>query len=144
MLLTLKNGRKYLKTWVLEPRLGMIFPENRIIKMTKFAQNLILPMILLTLGWQYFISGYQYLSSAATSITIIILLLLPLQGYWWLGKRAVTPLPLTTSTWFHHIRQRLAEKETLPPASSPPNYQNLAEILAKASVRLDKSFWQEI
>ena len=144
MFTTIKNGRKYLKTWRLEPKLGMIFPENRIIKSVIFIQKLILPMILLTLVWQYAIAGYQEYSWAATIITLIALCLLPLQGYWWLGKRAITTLPPTTTTWFYHIHQRLAEKETLPPIPTKPNYQDLAELLAKAFERLDKSFWQEI
>ncbi len=36
---TLKQGQIYLQTWPLEAKLGMIFPENRIIKATKFAQK---------------------------------------------------------------------------------------------------------
>ena len=36
---TLKRGQIYLQTWPLEAKLGIIFPENRIIKATKFAQK---------------------------------------------------------------------------------------------------------
>ena len=35
----LKTRQIYLQTWPLEAKLGMIFPENRIIKATKFAQK---------------------------------------------------------------------------------------------------------
>ena len=44
---TLKQGQIYLQTWPLEAKLGIIFPENRIIKATKFAQSL-------CLLWRYF------------------------------------------------------------------------------------------
>ena len=35
----LKQGQIYLNTWPLEAKLGMIFPENRIMKATSFAQK---------------------------------------------------------------------------------------------------------
>ena len=46
---TLKRGQIYLQTWPLESKLGIIFPENRIIKATKFAQKF-MPFMAATFG----------------------------------------------------------------------------------------------
>ena len=43
----LKQGQIYLNTWPLEAKLGIIFPENRIMKATSFAQNLCLLLLCL-------------------------------------------------------------------------------------------------
>ena len=34
-----KQGQTYLNTWPQEAKLGMIFPENRVMKATRFAQK---------------------------------------------------------------------------------------------------------
>ena len=49
---TLKQGQIYLQTWPLEAKLGMIFPENRIIKATKFAQKFMPFMAVFAVVWQ--------------------------------------------------------------------------------------------
>ena len=49
---TLKQGQIYLQTWPLEAKLGIIFPENRIIKATKFAQKF-MPFMAVFAGGQY-------------------------------------------------------------------------------------------
>ncbi|MGL4468326.1 MAG: DUF412 family protein, partial [Plesiomonas shigelloides] len=35
----LRDGQTYMKLWPAEKRLGLIFPEPRIIKTTRFAQR---------------------------------------------------------------------------------------------------------
>ena len=49
---TLKQGQIYLQTWPLEAKLGIIFPENRIIKATKFAQKFMPFMAVFAVVWQ--------------------------------------------------------------------------------------------
>ena len=106
---TLKRGQIYLQTWPLEAKLGIIFPENRII------------------------------------LTALCALVTPLQGLYWLGKRAKSPLEPQSSQWFYEISERLRKQhESLPTVQDKPTYQHLAEVLQKAQQKLDKAFWQEI
>ena len=49
---TLKVGQHYLNIWPLEPKLGAIFPENRVIKATLFAQKMMPFLAVLFVVWQ--------------------------------------------------------------------------------------------
>ena len=49
---TLKVGQQYLNIWPLERKLGAIFPENRIIKATLFAQKVMPFLAVLFVVWQ--------------------------------------------------------------------------------------------
>ena len=134
---TLKRGQIYLQTWPLESKLGIIFPENRIIKATKFAQKFMPFMAVFSVVWQQLY--------AKTDLTALAIAILPLQGLYWLGKRAKSPLEPQSSQWFYEISERLRKQhESLPTVQDKPTYQHLAEVLQKAQQKLDKAFWQEI
>ena len=130
---TLKRGQIYLQTWPLEAKLGIIFPENRIIKATKFAQKF-MPF-----------AKTDLTALAIAILTALCALVMPLQGLYWLGKRAKSPLEPQSSQWFYEISERLRKQhESLPTVQDKPTYQHLAEVLQKAQQKLDKAFWQEI
>ena len=65
---TLKRGQIYLQTWPLEAKLGIIFPENRIIKATKFAQKFMPFMAVFSVVWQQL-----YAKTDLTALAIAIL-----------------------------------------------------------------------
>ena len=78
-------------------------------------------------------------------LTALCALVMPLQGLYWLGKRAKSPLEPQSSQWFYEISERLRKQhESLPTVQDKPTYQHLAEVLQKAQQKLDKAFWQEI
>ena len=78
-------------------------------------------------------------------LTALCALVMPLQGLYWLGKRAKSPLERQSSQWFYEISERLRKQhESLPTMQDKPTYQHLAEVLQKAQQKLDKAFWQEI
>ena len=78
-------------------------------------------------------------------LTALCALVMPLQGLYWLGKRAKSPLEPQSSQWFYEISERLRKQhESLPTMQDKPTYQHLAEVLQKAQQKLDKAFWQEI
>ena len=131
---TLKQGQIYLQTWPLEAKLGMIFPENRIIKATKFA-----------VVWQQLYAKADLTAFSLAILTALCALAMPFQGLYWLGKRANLPLEPQSSQWFYEISERLRKQhESLPTVQDKPTYQHLAEVLRKAQQKLDKAFWQEI
>ena len=69
---TLKQGQIYLQTWPLEAKLSMIFPENRIIKATKFAQKFMPFMAVFAVVWQQL---YAKADLTAFSLAILTALL---------------------------------------------------------------------
>ena len=80
---------------------------------------------------------------AIAILTALCALVMPLQGLYWLGKRAKSPLEPQSSQWFYDISERLRKQhESLPTVQDKPTYQHLAEVLQKAQQKLDKAFWQ--
>lgn len=141
---TLQAGKQYLQTWPLEPKLGMIFPENRIIKTTKFAQKVMPLLAVFSVCWWYF-NGSGIQAMMAMSITVIVALCLPLQGLYWLGKRAKSPLPAQTAVWFYKIFEQLQQKDiAVAQPLEQPCYQDLAKLLYLAQQKLNCDFWQEL
>ena len=53
---------------------------------------------------------------------------LPVQGYFWLGKRAETALPPSLSRWYREINSKM----NCSTAAGRPNYFDLAKTLRKA------------
>ena len=142
---TLKRGHIYLQTWPLEAKLGIIFPENRIIKATKFAQKFMPFMAVFAVVWQQLYAKMDLTALAIAILTALCALVMPLQGLYWLGKRAKSPLEPQSSQWFYEISERLRKQhESSPTMQDKPTYQHLAEVLQKAQQKLDKAFWQEI
>ncbi|MBF4103091.1 DUF412 family protein [Gallibacterium anatis] len=104
----LKQGVNYAAMWQEIShikKLQMIFPEPRIIKATKFSQQLLMPLLLLTLAWQYFLSSVIMLLRSPVPFDDYFYHLLPLQGFYWLGKRSLTPLNEGTLAWYFKIYQ---------------------------------------
>ena len=142
---TLKQGQIDLQTWPLEAKLGIIFPENRIIKATKFAQKFMPFMAVFAVVWQQLYAKMDLTALAIAILTALCALVMPLQGLYWLGKRAKSPLEPQSSQWFYEISERLRKQhESSPTMQDKPTYQHLAEVLQKAQQKLDKAFWQEI
>ena len=141
----LKQGQIYLQTWPLEAKLGMIFPENRIIKATKFAQKFMPFMAVFAVAWQQLYAKADFTAFSLAILTALCALAMPFQGLYWLGKRAKLPLEPQSSQWVYEISERLRKQhESLPTVQDKPTYQHLAEVLQKAQKKLDKAFWQEI
>lgn len=144
MIKTLQAGKQYLQTWPLEPKLGMIFPENRIIRTTKFAQQGMPLLAVFAVCWWYF-NGSGLQAMMAMLMTVIVALLLPLQGLYWLGKRASSPLSPQSAVWFYKIFEQLQQaKVAVATPQEPPTYQDLANLLSKAKQHLPADFWQAL
>ncbi|WKT00668.1 terminus macrodomain insulation protein YfbV [Gallibacterium salpingitidis] len=144
---TINQGVAYATAWQKLnklKKLNMIFPEPRIIKATRFSQQLLMPLLLFTLGWQYFVLGYSITSFASTLLTILFICSLPLQGFYWLGKRAKKPLSGATLAWYDKIYQQVRLKEALPPIPDTVTFSDLISLLQRAEKHLDPEFWEEI
>lgn len=136
-----QHGQHYMKTWPADKRLAPMFPENRIVRATRFAVRFMPPLAIFTLAWQIALGG-QLGPAIATALFACSM---PMQGLWWLGRRSVTPLPPSLLQWFHEVRNKLAEAgQALAPIEGTPTYQALADVLNRAFKQLDKTFLDDL
>ena len=134
-------GNRYLKTFPMEKKLAPIFPEIRINKAVRFGIRFMPPLAVFTLAWQIALGG-QLGPAIATALFACSL---PMQGLWWLGKKAATPLPATLLSWFYEIREKFVEAGIATgPIEHQPDYMALADLLKRAFKQLDKSFLEDI
>lgn len=141
---TLKQGQVYLNSWPLIPKLGMIFPENRVIKATVFAQKFMPFLAIFALIWQQIYAKSDIIAFAAAVLTALFALCIPLQGLYWLGKRSKTELSIQSAVQFSHICQQLEKKGEHCSFIERPTYQDLAIVLKKAQQKLSTEFWQSL
>jgi uncharacterized membrane protein YfbV (UPF0208 family) len=142
MFSTLKAGLQYSRDWPLAPELNAIFPENKVIRATVFAQKT-LPAVA--------VAGalVQFNQLGATQLPLILTMMLfilsmPFQGWYWLGKRAKTELPPTLSGWYSEIKQKMQSQGLQ--IQSPQHklrYSDLALLLKQAFGQLDKTFLRD-
>jgi hypothetical protein len=136
---TLYKGQHYMQRWPMKKELAALFPENRIIAATKLGFKTMPPLAILTVMMQYLYGDIQQLPA---SIAIALLLItLPMQGLFWLGKRSSELLPVSLANWYHELYQGLVTQGCeLAPAVKKPHYSELADILENAFKRMDKAF----
>lgn len=141
---TLKQGQKYLDTWPNEPKLAMIFPENRVIKSTRFAMRVMPFLAVFAVCWQWLYGTLDWVGIAACVLTVLVALGIPLQGLYWLGKRAQTPLNQASMAAVLQILQALAKAQIHKTLPNEANHQDLAEVLKLAKTHLPASFWSDL
>ncbi|ELX8379646.1 terminus macrodomain insulation protein YfbV [Providencia vermicola] len=134
-------GNLYLKTFPMEKKLSPVFPELRMIKATRFGIRFMPPIAIFTLTWQIALGG----ELGPAVATALFACSLPMQGLWWLGKRASTPLPASLLNWFHEIREKFTQAGiAIAPIEQQPDYLALAQLLKRAFKQLDKSFMDDV
>ncbi len=141
---TFKQGQHYLEIWVLQPKLGMIFAENRIIKAVRFAQKVMPAVAVLAIVWQQVVLSGNQIALAAAVLTALFALSFPLQGLWWLGKRSQQPLPQASLQTYRKICLQLKQKNIPLNHTDKPTFMDLALCLNKADKHLSADFWQEL
>lgn len=142
MFSTLKAGLQYSRDWPVVVELNAIFPENKIIRMTVFAQKAF-PVVAVTGA----LVQFNQLGTAQLPLILTMMLFilsLPFQGWYWLGKRAQTELPPGLSCWYGEIKQKMQAHglHTQNP-SDKLRYEDLALLLKQAFGQLDKTFLRD-
>ncbi len=136
---TLRAGREYSKQWPAKAELNSLFIENKVILLTTITGRC-LPLLALVSG----VVQFSYLGSSyiAHIITMMLFLAtLPLQGLYWLGVRAATPLPPSIANWYQQVRQKMQQQGiVLAPVKQPGCYRDLAVLLRQAYQQLDRTF----
>jgi uncharacterized protein len=139
MFSTLKAGLQYSRDWPVVLELNAVFPENKIIRMTRFAQKTLPAVAVVGALVQFNVLGAEQLPLILTMMLCI--LSMPFQGWYWLGKRAQTELPPGLSSWYGEIKQKMQEQglQTQTPQHKL-RYSDLALLLKQAFGQLDKAF----
>lgn len=132
MIKVLQHGWEYMKLWPNHAVVGAL-PEAHVIPLTRLISWMLPAAALVNFAVQWTWLGSAH---AGTIITAsVFLLLLPLQGYYWLGKRAYSELPLHLRAWYFELQSKLqaAGRDVRLPSHRPgPCYIDLAVILRKA------------
>lgn len=141
MYATICAGVSYGQNWPLQPELNGLLPENRIIRMTSWAHK-ILPAIAVLNGWMQ----WQWFGVTQLPLLVamtLLLLSMPIQGWYWLGVRSATKLPPALVSWYQHLVDKLQQNGITVAARSDDHtlrYRDLGLILQQAYRQLDKAF----
>ena len=143
MMSVVMEGQRYSKLWPLRPELSPLFIEFRVIKATRLGIS-ILPMVAaVSLAVQVKLLGHEYLPQAIACALLIISL--PVQGLYWLGKRSNTVLPISVASWYRRIHEKMASEGChVPFTATKPRYRELAELLNQAFNKMDRAFTREL
>ncbi len=139
---TLQNGVAYSRDWPVIAEFNALFAENRVIKLTLFAQKYVPVFSVATVMLQLHIYGQSQLIPALAYGLFI--LSLPFQGYYWLGVRAKSTLPPPLHRWYQDIAVKMQQsgvEHALP--SQNPRYEDLAVLLKLAIRQLDRAFLKQ-
>jgi uncharacterized membrane protein YfbV (UPF0208 family) len=93
----------------------------------------------LSLAVQVKLLGQDYLPQAIASALLMVSL--PVQGLYWLGKRSNTVLPASVATWYRDIHDKMASEGcNVPLTATKPRYRELGELLKQAFDKMDNAF----
>ncbi|MCK6262788.1 DUF412 domain-containing protein [Vibrio sp. ZSDE26] len=135
---SLRDGQKYMDTWPMRKELAVLFPEQRLIKATRFAIRVMPAIAAISVITQVAFQNQQALPQAV--VVALFAMSLPLQGMWWLGNRANTQLPPSLASWYRELHQKIVESGlAMEPMKSKPRYKELAQTLNRAFRQLDKT-----
>lgn len=132
------SGVRYSRIWPAKPELNAIFPENKVIFLTKMSARYLPILALVTALMQYKLLGVDFLGQILAMMLFIATM--PLQGWYWLGVRADSALPPALINWGNEIREQIQKQgkaEGLP--GIPKNYLDLARLLQQAYQQLDNT-----
>ncbi|SET55932.1 terminus macrodomain insulation protein YfbV [Thorsellia anophelis] len=133
----LQAGQSYRKIFPMRKELAPVFKEFYVIKMTQFAIRTMPPLAVFFICWALMVDANIAMATTAATFALST----AVQCLYWLGKRALSPLPLGMLDWLKDTHTKLLETDTPPPPlTKQPNYQELAVTLDMAFKALDETF----
>jgi uncharacterized membrane protein YfbV (UPF0208 family) len=124
--------------WPMRKELTPLFPEQRIIKATRFGIKVMPAVAAISVLTQM---AFNNAHALPQSIVIALFAIsMPLQGMWWLGNRYNTQLPPALASWYRELHQKIIESGgAMEPVKAKPKYKELAITLNRAFRQLDRS-----
>ncbi|MDP5457803.1 terminus macrodomain insulation protein YfbV [Alishewanella sp. SMS8] len=134
----LSQGIRYSRTWPTKPELNAIFPENKVIFLTRKGVHFLPVLSVITALVQFKLLGAEHLGQIIAMM--LFLAALPLQGFYWLGIRADNSLPPALINWGSEIREQIIKHGQLQSQpGSLKSYFDLAKLLQQAYQQLDNT-----
>ena len=140
------SGVKYAETWPENAVLNNVFREGTVIAILRKSARALPPVLAMVIIWAYCSGSYlpdsfRYIPWLGVFVIAANCILIPLSGYWWLGRKAESPLPEKTRAWYCYICNELNVTAELKPTGL-----SLARVLKKASAdgRLFKEIIQKM
>ena len=135
---SLKDGQSYMELWPMRKELTPLFPEQRIIKATRFGIKVMPAVAAISVLMQMVFENNAAMPQAI--VMALFAISLPLQGMWWLGNRANSILPPALAGWYRELHSKSIESGcALEPLKANPRYKELAQVLNRAFKQLDKA-----
>lgn len=127
----IRQGDRYLQSWPKQRILNCLFIDSKVTFYTRLAIKTIPAFIALIIVFNLFFP--TLLNWQTTSIFILFLLGLPIQGLYWLGKRSQQLLPNQLLPWYGAIHKKLSSNRGEQAVIlQRPNYFDLALLLKRA------------
>ena len=105
MVTTLQAGFKFSRLWPSNEPYLLMFEQTRSVKLTNLLFT-VSPAIAAVIVWLQL--SYLGIESLNTALAMSLLVLsIPLHGYFILGKQASMPLPIGLKSWYHEIEQKI-------------------------------------
>lgn len=132
---TIQTGYKFSQTWPKNEPYLHSFEQTKTIKLAELSL-IASPVIAFITIWLQI--SYLGIETFNTTLAMSLLILsLPIHGYFILGKQAKAVLPLGLKSWYREIEQQLKEKQieqgqSAPSSSTKSNkltYMDLANLL---------------
>ncbi|NVK24462.1 MAG: DUF412 family protein [Gammaproteobacteria bacterium] len=118
MVTTLQAGFKFSRLWPSNEPYLLMFEQTKQIKLVNLLLT-VTPAIAMLILWLQL--EYLGIESLNTALAMSLLVLsIPLHGYFLLGKKAEEPLPLGLKSWYHEIEQKIKQQEMLASESYRP------------------------
>lgn len=125
----LHAGVQYKKAFPVDAEITKLWPERRIIRLTKWAERWLTGVAVIGFSIQLQLNGMEFLLSGLAQALFI--LSLPVHGWYWLGQRALSPLPPAAWSLYQDYALKLSALGVkVPKNSGQVTYQHLADVLA--------------
>ena len=121
---TFKDGIKYMEIWPEDPILGSVFTEGRVKYIMRLGKYLLPPFIMFLIVWNFIMGGglkgveFFYTLKSNWPVTlccVLFLLVLPLQGYYWFGKRSSVKLNKKQKLYYEELCKKLQKEPAIDP-----------------------------
>jgi uncharacterized membrane protein YfbV (UPF0208 family) len=128
-----------MNSWPLRKELYAMFPEGRVIHVTRFSMKVMPPLGVGCAAVMLQVMGVQYLPQVMAIVAFF--LSIPFQGLLWLGVRSNTFLPPTLMHMYYEIVEKMQQQGcAFEKSAGRPRYYELAVLLKKAFSELDRTF----
>ncbi|QIW16888.1 hypothetical protein A4G20_08615 [Pasteurellaceae bacterium RH1A] len=141
---TLQAGQRYLDTYPNQKKLALFMPDYRLIRLVKLSNRFMPAFACFAVVWQYFFFDPEQSVLANAILTALFALSIPVQGLFWLGRRAKSPLTLSLLKWYEELCTKLKEENVKVAEQAVPSFQDFANLLKLAEETWGQEYFDKL